>query len=228
MIIIKGCSIKGILFVYLSNKRIISHLMNKIITLSIFLFTLNTLSCLNAMKKDEIKLINTGDYESPYRVLTTENKEDSIFLRQKCEDIDIRNINEDKDLHTFIYRLKKTMIAELGVGIAAPQVGIGRNIFLFSRIDKSGSPIEVVINPKIVAHSEKTICFERDGCLSIPGISGNSLRYEWIEVEYYDETGKLHKERLSGNSRKSDYTGIIFQHEYDHLQGILFIDKLCQ
>lgn len=202
--------------------------MSKIITLCILLFSLSASYTVTKMTENEIKLINNGNNNSPYRVLTIDDKQDSLFLRQKCEDIDVETIGKDENLRTFITRLKITMQAESGIGIAAPQVGIGRNIFLFTRIDRTGEPVVVAINPKITAHSKETICFERDGCLSIPGISGNSQRYKWVEVEYYDETGKKHKERLSGYSRQSDFTGIIFQHEYDHLQGILFIDKLCQ
>ena len=72
----------------------------------------------------------------------------------------------------------------------------------------------------------ETICFEGDGCLSVPDLSGSTKRYAWIDVEYYNEKGELIKERLSGQSRGSDFTGVIFQHEFDHLQGILFIDRL--
>lgn len=175
--------------------------------------------------QNEKILINSGTTETPFRVLKVTDQQDSIFLRQKCSDIE--NINESEDLQLLIGRLKTTMVAESGVGIAAPQVGIGRNIFLFTRIDKANYPVIVAINPKIVNHPEETICFERDGCLSIPGISGNSIRYPWVDVEYTDENGNLVQERLEGYSRESDFTGIIFQHEFDHLQGILFTDKLC-
>ncbi len=175
--------------------------------------------------QNEKILINSGTTETPFRVLKVTDQQDSIFLRQKCSDIE--NINESEDLQLLIGRLKTTMAVESGVGIAAPQVGIGRNIFLFTRIDKANYPVIVAINPKIVNHPEETICFERDGCLSIPGISGNSIRYPWVDVEYTDENGNLVQERLEGYSRESDFTGIIFQHEFDHLQGILFTDKLC-
>lgn len=175
--------------------------------------------------QNEKILINSGTTETPFRVLKVTDQQDSIFLRQKCSDIE--NINESEDLQLLIGRLKTTMAAESGVGIAAPQVGIARNVFLFTRIDKANYPVIVAINPKIVNHPEETICFERDGCLSIPGISGNSIRYPWVDVEYTDEKGNLVQERLEGYSRESDFTGIIFQHEFDHLQGILFTDKLC-
>lgn len=175
--------------------------------------------------QNEKILINSGTTETPFRVLKVTDQQDSIFLRQKCSDIE--NINESEDLQLLIGRLKTTMAAESGVGIAAPQVGIARNVFLFTRIDKANYPVIVAINPKIVNHPEETICFERDGCLSIPGISGNSIRYPWVGVEYTDENGNLVQERLEGYSREIDFTGIIFQHEFDHLQGILFTDKLC-
>lgn len=175
--------------------------------------------------QNEKILINSGTTETPFRVLKVTDQQNSIFLRQKCSDIE--DISDSVDVQILIDRLKTTMAVESGVGIAAPQVGIGRNIFLFTRIDKANYPVIVAINPKIVNHPEETICFERDGCLSIPGISGNSIRYPWVDVEYTDENGNLVQERLEGYSRESDFTGIIFQHEFDHLQGILFTDKLC-
>ncbi|QIK54098.1 peptide deformylase [Dysgonomonas sp. HDW5B] len=191
----------------------------------LIVLTLFSVKSMAQFTQDEKDLINSGTTETPFRVLKVTDQQDSIFLRQKCSDIE--NINESEDLQLLIDRLKATMAAESGVGIAAPQVGIGRNIFLFTRIDKANYPVIVAINPKIVNHPEETICFERDGCLSIPGISGNSIRYPWVDVEYTDENGNLVQERLEGYSRESDFTGIIFQHEFDHLQGVLFIDKLC-
>lgn len=119
------------------------------------------------------------------------------------------------------------MEAESGVGIAAPQVGILRNVFLFTRIDKPEKPVEVAINPRIINYSSEKVCFERDGCLSIPDQSGNSLRYKWVEVEYLNEKGESIRETLKGYERSGDFTGIIFQHEFDHLNGILYTDKLC-
>lgn len=187
--------------------------------------SLFSIKSMGQFTQNEKILINSGTTETPFRVLKVTDQQDSIFLRQKCSDIE--DISDSVDVQILIDRLKTTMVAESGVGIAAPQVGIGRNIFLFTRIDKANYPVIVAINPKIVNHPEETICFERDGCLSIPGISGNSIRYPWVDVEYTDENGNLVQERLEGYSRESDFTGIIFQHEFDHLQGILFTDKLC-
>lgn len=179
------------------------------------------------MTVKEQEIVNASDVNTPFRVLQTDNIDDSLFLRKKSININIKNIAKDAQWQLFIQRLKLTMATEFGVGIAAPQVGVGRNLFLFTRIDKPGLPVVVAINPKIVNHSQETICFEGDGCLSIPNTSGTSRRYAWVEVEYYNENGEFIKERLSGSSRKGDFTGIVFQHEFDHLQGVLFIDKLC-
>ncbi|MDR0660852.1 MAG: peptide deformylase [Prevotellaceae bacterium] len=179
----------------------------------------------NLLTKSEKELINGADTNTPFRVLPATNETDSLFLRKKCTNLSFEQ-NKDDILH-LVERLKVTLDAEQGVGIAAPQVGIARNLFLFVRTDKPDYPVEVAINPHIVNHPDETICFERDGCLSIPDTSGNSIRYPWVEVEYTNERGELIRERLEGYSRSDSFVAVIFQHEYDHLQGILFTDKLC-
>lgn len=176
------------------------------------------------MTKEELNLIGQFDEHIPFRVLDVNVPEELKILRTKSADMCLGN---DLVLKQFISRLKVTLKEEQGVGLAAPQVGINRNLFLFVRVDKEDGPVEVAINPRIVNHPQETICFERDGCLSIPGVSGNSIRYPWIDVEYTNEQGERIKERLEGYSRLDNFVGVIFQHEYDHLQGVLFTDKLC-
>ncbi|MDR0725202.1 MAG: peptide deformylase [Prevotellaceae bacterium] len=177
------------------------------------------------LTNEEKTLINKGTANESFRVLLTTNAEDSLILRQKSQTIELtRDVG---DLKLLIARMKVTLEAENGVGIAAPQVGILRNMFIIVRVDKPGMPVEAVINPVIVSHPDETVCFERDGCLSIPETSGNSMRYPWIEVEYFNENGEKIREKLSGHSRQDNFAAVIFQHEYDHLQGILFVDKLC-
>jgi peptide deformylase len=178
------------------------------------------------MTKEEKELINSGRANEPFRVLLTTNEKDSLILRQQSKTVEFTK--DANDLKLLIERMKITLEAENGVGIAAPQVGILRNLFIIVRVDKPGAPAEVVINPRIVSHPEETVCFERDGCLSIPETSGNSIRYPWVEVEYINENGEKIREKLTGYSRKDNFAAIIFQHEYDHLRGILFIDKLCK
>ncbi|MDR0694941.1 MAG: peptide deformylase [Prevotellaceae bacterium] len=175
---------------------------------------------------EEKALICRGTAQTPFRVLKITNTQDAIILRTPCSDIE--NFANDSTLALLIARLKTTLAAENGVGIAAPQAGVLRNIFLFMRLDLPGEPVVVAINPRITSHPDTTVCFVRDGCLSIPGVGGNSIRYPWVEVEYYNEKGELFRERLEGYSRQDTFTAVIFQHEYDHTRGILFIDKLCR
>ena len=174
---------------------------------------------------DEL-LIVSGTAETPFRVLQITDRQDSILLRKPC--VDVKNFAGNPTFQLLVARLKKTLEVENGVGIAAPQAGISKNLFLFMRLDLPDKPVQVVVNPKIICHPDTTVCFERDGCLSIPDFSGNSIRYPWIDVEYLNEKGEKIRERLEGYSRKDTFTAIIFQHEYDHTKGILFTDKLCE
>lgn len=193
---------------------------------TIIIFTICVVACnnTNKMNEKEIELIEIGDETTAFRVLTINNADDLAILRTPCTDL---NFAADSLLiKKLIARLYATLTMENGVGIAAPQIGISRNLFLFMRIDKPEHPVEVAINPKIVRKPDESICFEGDGCLSIPGEKGNTQRYAWIEVEYQNEHGQVCKARLNGLSRNEDFTGVIFQHEYDHLQGILYTDRL--
>ena len=200
--------------------------MQKYLLLLCTLILLYSCNTLQQMTNSEIKHIESANALTPFSVLLTTNEQDLKILRRPCKDI---NFGKDgENVEKLISRMKATMFAESGVGIAAPQIGISRNIFLFVRVDQSNAPVEVAINPKIVNHPDETICFERDGCLSIPYISANSIRYPWIEVEYLNENGKKIREKLVGYSRKDNFVAVIFQHEFDHLQGVLFTDKLCE
>ncbi|MBF6598213.1 MAG: peptide deformylase [Fermentimonas sp.] len=180
-----------------------------------------------AFTERELEIIRNGDTDTTFRVLLITDAIDSFTLRMQSSDINQDSITNDEDLQLLIKRLILTMNEAGGVGIAAPQVGVLKNIFLFVRFDNPEYPVQVAINPRIVNHPNETICFEGDGCLSIPNISTNSIRFPWVEVEYWDENGNFHKEKLMGYSREDDFTSIIFQHEFDHLNGILFTDKIC-
>lgn len=200
--------------------------MQKYLLLLCTLFLLYSCNTLQKMTNSEIKHIESANALTPFRVLLTSNEQDLKILRRPCKDI---NFGKDgENVEKLISRMKATMFAESGVGIAAPQIGISRNIFLFVRVDQPNAPVEVAINPKIVNRADETICFERDGCLSIPNVSGNSIRYPWVEVEYLNENGEKVREKLVGYSRQDNFVAVIFQHEFDHLQGVLFTDKLCE
>jgi len=175
--------------------------------------------------QNEIDIIRNGSPADPFRVLLTTNEADSLILRAKSEDIS--PVSDNKDLLLLVQRLLVTMDMEQGVGIAAPQVGVLKNVLLFVRTDQENFPVDAAINPRIVNHPEETVCFEGDGCLSVPEQSGNTFRYPWIEVEYTNIYGEIVRERLEGYSRAGNFAAVIFQHEFDHLQGTLFTDKIC-
>lgn len=202
--------------------------MKNIQTVLLLLITIVFFACKSTetFTSSERNLIHSALKDLPFRVLQINNFEDSLILRTNCTDI--FNFEKDTSFQLLIERMKSTLKAENGVGLAAPQIGISRNIFLYMRLDLPGEPIEVVVNPKIIHKSDTLICFERDGCLSIPDFRGNSIRYPWIEVEYHNEKGELKKVRLSDHSRQNSFTSVIFQHEFDHTRGVLFIDKLCK
>lgn len=171
------------------------------------------------LKKKEIALIEAGLPTDTLRVLKITNKEDSVFLRKKCRDVKF-----DKNEGNLIYfskRLKATMIhpVNMGVGIAAPQVGLQRNIICVQRFDKEDTPLGIYLNPKIISCSDSTQ-IGKEGCLSIPNKTGMVERSKTITLEYLDLEGKKHIEIISG------FTAVIFQHEIDHLRGILFTDHL--
>ncbi len=118
--------------------------------------------------------------------------------------------------------LEKFMLASLGtgVGIAAPQVGINRRVIMVQRFDKKEKPFEFYYNIEIKkTYGEKVVGWE--GCLSIPAGFGQVERWQDIDIEYDTEVdGKI--VRKSENIK--GFTAVIFQHETDHLNGILFID----
>lgn len=194
--------------------------MNKYLFLIFILFPVFAFSQ-NAkkLKKKERTLIESGNPNDTLRVLLITNKSDSLFLRKECKDV-----NFDKDMGSLIYfskRLKATMVhpKNMGVGIAAPQVGLKRNIICVQRFDKENTPKEIYLNPKIISCSDSTQT-GTEGCLSIPNEKGEVVRHQSITLDYLDLDGKKHIEKIEG------FTAVIFQHEIDHLRGILFIDHV--
>lgn len=169
---------------------------------------------------DQVKLIMTGEPNEAMRVWKISSESDSLLLRSKSTDVEFSS--EDKVLRTFNKRLYRTVIDSVnaGVGIAAPQVGILKNIIWVQRFDKIDYPFEVYINPIITYYSEeKQPCLE--GCLSIPNrMDTTYTRAQTIKIDYLDSLGTSRQETVDG------FTAVIFQHEIDHLNGILYLDKL--
>jgi peptide deformylase len=136
------------------------------------------------------------------------------------------------DLEKLITNMKETMYNASGVGLAAPQIGKAIRLFLidaspFSEDDDLSeeertllkSFNRVFINPKILEEEGEEWIFN-EGCLSIPDVREDVSRQPKITIEYQDENFTLHTETLEGLAAR------VFQHEYDHIEGILFTDKL--
>jgi peptide deformylase len=148
-------------------------------------------------------------------------KSDNPILSQKAQPI--KNI--DLEIQQLIHSLIDTAAAANGVGIAAPQVSRSCRLFVMSSRPNERYPNAplmeptAIINPTILNHSSQMIK-GWEGCLSCPGMRGLVPRYETIEVEYIDYNGRQRTQILS------DFIARIFQHELDHLDGILFPERL--
>lgn len=177
-------------------------------------------SRVEGFSREEKRLIKRGSESDLMRVFKITSKRDSLLLREIATPL-----NPTKE-RALIERLKNKMFATVndpeapGVGIAAPQVGISKRAIWVQRIDKEGEPFEFYLNPTIIHYSEQLQgCVE--GCLSIPGERGDTKsRSLSVAVEYTTIEGEKRTEMVAG------YTAVIFQHEIDHLNGILFIDYL--
>ena len=159
--------------------------------------------------------------EGVMRVLTIEDESDSLFLRTPCKELTAREIRS-AEYTTLAERMLVTVTSpeQDGVGIAGPQVGIGRRIVAVQRFDKEGEPFEVYPNIRITAKRGSPEPGP-EGCLSVPGRRGDVLRWQDIDIAYTSpHTGRDTTEAVKG------FTAVIFQHETDHLDGVLYIDKL--
>jgi len=136
-------------------------------------------------------------------------------LRRKSDQVE----EFDADLSPFLDRMKETMIVEKGVGLAANQVGVARRIAVINPDPDNDRTLLRMVNPRIVGVSDELLTVE-EGCLSVPGVRGEVARHAWVEVVYQDEQGKEHRLRAQGILAR------IIQHELDHLDGVLFIDRL--
>ena len=134
-------------------------------------------------------------------------------LRQKCVPVELNEINDE--LRATLNEMFETMISADGVGLAAPQVGISKRFFVVI----SDNVRRVFINPEIIKTSAENSEYE-EGCLSLPGVSEKIVRPVKISVSAIDENGKRFV--------LDDADGLlarIIQHENDHLDGILYIDR---
>lgn len=126
----------------------------------------------------------------------------------------------DDAIRTLIKEMLQTMYSADGIGLAAPQVGVNKQLIVIDcEPDNENSPPLVLINPKITRYSSQT-CNSDEGCLSIPGVYLEVNRPEAVEVTYKDEHGKPQK------LQASDLLARAIQHEMDHLNGVMFVDRV--
>lgn len=144
------------------------------------------------------------------------------ILRQQAQPV--LDVSSDR-IQTLIDSLLVTVKHSNGVGIAAPQVAQSDRLFIVASRPNPRYPNApemeptAMINPHILAHSDEAVK-GWEGCLSIPGIRGFVPRYRTIEVEYTGRDGRQYKQELT------DFVARIFQHELDHLNGIVFLDRV--
>ena len=139
-------------------------------------------------------------------------------LKKKAENV----VAVDDEIRRFLDDMLETMYASNGCGLAAPQVGISKKIVVIdiAHEGEEANPIYMV-NPVIIWKSEETeICEE--GCLSVPGQRAEVERPAMVRVEYLDYNGK--KQELLAE----DFLAVAVQHELDHLEGVLYIDKISR
>lgn len=153
-------------------------------------------------------------------VYTVRDSAELSVLRSSCSDLSEAML-QSNEYAALAGKMLATVTSpeQNGVGIAGPQVGISRRIVAVKRFDKEDEPFEVYPNIRIISMRGEMECGP-EGCLSVPEMRGEVARYRDIDISYTDiTTMKDTCERIQG------FTAVIFQHECDHLDGVLYIDK---
>ncbi len=153
------------------------------------------------------------------RVLRSDVEEDLAVLRMEAEEVS-DGMMKTEEFELLCRRMLATVNdpENTGVGIAAPQVGISRRIVAVQRFDREGEPFEFYVNPEIVRYGGEAAP-GWEGCLSVPDRRGVVERSQEIELRYRTACGRDTLETVRG------FTAVIFQHEIDHLEGILYVDR---
>ncbi len=150
----------------------------------------------------------------PLRILTYPEP----FLLQETEPLE----NIDGAVQEMINAMAETMYAAPGVGLAASQVGWGKSVLIYDIAPREeGRRLHVLVNPRIVA-AEGEVLSENEGCLSVPDYRADVKRAERVLVEAFDREGKPVRLEAEG------FQAIVLQHEIDHLNGVLFIDRISR
>lgn len=126
----------------------------------------------------------------------------------------------DDEVRQLARQMLQTMYSEDGIGLAAPQVNVARQLIVVDcEPDQPTTPPLILINPVISSFS-RDVCVIQEGCLSIPKVFLDVIRPEVIEVSYKDENGRPHKISAKGMLAR------VIQHEIDHLNGVMFVDRV--
>lgn len=146
------------------------------------------------------------------------------ILNKISDEVNIKNINED--ILEIIEDLKSTLEFGTGLGIAAPQIGINKRIIVVGAKkenikynDAEEIPVTAMINPTWRELSKETD-IQYEGCMSVPSIRGRVERYKNIELTYYNKKGEKIVKQLNG------FLARLVQHECDHLDGIVFLERV--
>lgn len=151
-------------------------------------------------------------------IVTIAQKKDEKFLRKKTAPFDFRKFTR-KEINDLIARMRRVMHDANGIGLSANQIGLDFSVFVAEVPDAQGGvKFYAVFNPKLEKSSKDAIAFE-EGCLSVPGKWGEVTRAEEIVVSGQNKMGKRVKVKAWGLLSR------VFQHEIDHLNGKLFIDR---
>jgi peptide deformylase len=164
-------------------------------------------------------------------VIRIDNEEEKKILKSKS----VRVRQFDKALQTLVQDMIETMREHNGVGLAAPQIGVLRRVVVIEQpaieeeqadgtlVEIEPSKLFVMINPEILEASEERFTM-LEGCLSLPGWYGEIPRPEWVTIKYQDVHGREH--RIKKADARGYKVGRMVQHELDHLDGILFTERI--
>ncbi|KAM1565641.1 hypothetical protein ACFX1Z_044420 [Malus domestica] len=204
----------------------IFHQLRNFSSTSRLVSTMNRLSPVRAqakrefsVKEDEVASAADVEFEIPLKIVEYPDP----ILRAKNKRIDsfddnLKNLVDemfDELLAWFLHRTD-------GIGLSAPQVGINVQLMVFNPVGERGEGEEIVlVNPRVTRYSQKTRPFN-EGCLSFPGIYADVVRPETVKIDARDIKGARFTVSLSGLPAR------VFQHEFDHLQGVLFFDRMSE
>ena len=196
-------------------------MLNRLKQIAGLIAVLTLVACSNStLTTAERNLIMSGEATELMTLYVVDNFSDSLLLRKEA-----RNLKEKEISSEVVIRLKQRMFAtvknpeNLGVGIAAPQVGVSVKMIYVQRFDKVGYPFEIIFNPEIITFGDSTKN-GWEGCLSVPGYRGEVNRPQSIQLNYLDSLGNWQTEKING------FTAVIFQHEIDHINGKLYYDHV--